>query len=136
MTPFTLKIIASASTFYQGDCESLILPTSDGQYGILAYHEPVVVAIRMGEMRFQVGGEWRDVVIGDGFARVRNNSVTILADSAERPEDVDENRAREAMQRAQERLQHQASMREYYDNKIALGRAMTRLRAAQHRKPK
>lgn len=130
---FNLRIVSSSSVFFDGDCESLIIPTIDGQYGILAHHEPIVVAILMGEMKFLSNGEWTEAVVGDGFARVRHNKVLILADSVERPEDVDENRAQEAMNRALERLKYKQSMREYHETKIALGRAMTRLKA-KHRK--
>ena len=89
-----LNITASSGEYYQGDCEDLVLPISDGVYGIQAGHSPVLV------------------------------------DSAERPEDIDKNRAEAARIRAEERLQHQQSMHEYYQSKIALDRAMQRLQAA------
>ena len=94
MNKFMLNITASSGEYYQGDCEDLVLPISDGVYGIQAGHSPVLV------------------------------------DSAERPEDIDKNRAEAARIRAEERLQHQQSMHEYYQSKIALDRAMQRLQAA------
>ena len=130
MNKFILNITASSGEFYQGYCEDLTLPTSDGVYGVQAGHSPVLVALHMGIMHFEVDGVGRDVLVGDGIAEVTPSYVMVLVDSAERPEDIDRNRAEEARIRAQERLQHQQSMHEYYQSKIALNRAMQRLQAA------
>ena len=74
--------------------------------------------------------EPREILGGVGFAEVTPTFVLLLVDSAERPEDIDKNRAEAARIRAEERLQHQQSMHEYYQSKIALDRAMQRLQAA------
>ena len=123
MNKFMLSITASSGEYYQGDCEDLVLPISDGVYGIQAGHSPVLVAIHMGILHFEVNGESQDILVGDGIAEVTPAYVMVLVDSAERPEDIDKNRA-------EERLQHQQSMHEYYQSKIALDRAMQRLQAA------
>ena len=130
MDKFILNITASSGEFYQGYCEDLTLPTGDGVYGVQAGHSPVLVALHMGILHFEADGESRDVLVGDGSAEVTPSYVMVLVDSAERPEDIDRNRAEEARIRAQERLQHQQSMHEYYHSKIALNRAMQRLQAA------
>ena len=130
MDKFILNITASSGEFYQGYCEDLTLPTGDGVYGVQAGHSPVLVALHMGIMHFEVDGVGRDVLVGDGIAEVTPSYVMVLVDSAERPEDIDRNRAEEARIRAQERLQHQQSMHEYYQSKIALNRAMQRLQTA------
>ena len=130
MDKFILNITASSGEFYQGYCEDLTLPTGDGVYGVQAGHSPVLVALHMGILHFEVDGESRDVLVGDGIAEVTPSYVMVLVDSAERPEDIDRNRAEEARIRAQERLQHQQSMHEYYQSKIALNRAMQRLQTA------
>ena len=70
------------------------------------------------------------ILVGDGIAEVTPAYVMVLVDSAERPEDIDKNRAEAARIRAEERLQHQKSMHEYYQSQIALQRAMQRLQAA------
>ena len=122
MEKFILNITASSGEFFQGECESLTLPTADGQYGVQAGHSPVLVALEMGIMQFTVNGETRNVLVGDGIAEVTPAYVMLLVDSAERPEDIDSIRA-------EERLQHKQSMHEYYQSKIALNRAMQRLQA-------
>ena len=114
MDKFILNITASSGEFYQGDCESLTLPTSDGVYGVQAGHNPVLVALHMGLMHFTVNGEEHEVLVGDGIAEVTPTFVLLLVDSAERPEDIDRNRAEAARIRAAERLQHKQSMHEYY----------------------
>ena len=75
-------------------------------------------------------GAHREVLVGDGIAEVTPTFVLLLVDSAERPEDIDRNRAEAARIRAEERLQHKQSMHEYYQSKIALDRAMQRLQTA------
>ena len=127
MEKFILNITASSGEFYQGYCESLTLPTGDGVYGVQAGHNPVLVALHMGIAKFTVDGETREVLVGDGIAEVTPTFVLLLVDSAERPEDIDRNRAEAARIRAEERLQHKQSMHEYYQSKIALDRAMQRL---------
>ena len=107
-----------------------MLPTGDGVYGVQAGHNPVLVAIHMGILHFEVNGEARDILVGDGIAEVTPAYVMVLVDSAERPEDIDKNRAEAARIRAEERLQHRKSMHEYYQSQIALQRAMQRLQAA------
>ena len=96
MEKFILNITASSGEFFQGECESLTLPTADGQYGVQAGHSPVLVALEMGIMQFTVNGETRNVLVGDGIAEVTPAYVLLLVDSAERPEDIDKNRAEAA----------------------------------------
>ena len=130
MNSFILNITASSGEFYQGSCESMVLPVKDGVYGVQAGHSPVLVAIHIGMLKFTVDGETREILVGDGIAEVTPTFVLLLVDSAERPEDIDKNRAEAARIRAEERLQHKQSMHEYYQTKIALDRAMQRLQTA------
>ena len=130
MNSFILNITASSGEFYQGNCESMVLPVKDGVYGVQAGHSPVLVAIHMGMLKVTVDGETREILVGDGIAEVTPTFVLLLVDSAERPEDIDKNRAEAARIRAEERLQHKQSMHEYYQTKIALDRAMQRLQTA------
>ena len=65
---------------------------------------------------------------------VANNRVTVLADTVERPEEVDANRAKEALERAQERLRQKQSIQQYYHTQASLARAMNRLRLSQDKK--
>ena len=74
-------------------------------------------------------GNWEEVIISNGFAEIVNNRVKVFVLTAERPDDIDKNRAREAKERAQEQLRQKQSIQEYHINQMALARAMARLRA-------
>ena len=104
MDTFGLKIIASDKVFYEGRCRKLIIPAPDGEKGILANHENMVIAIVVGTAKVQLAGEdeWKDLAVGSGFAEIVNNRVTLLVDTAERPEDIDVRRAKEQQERAEE----------------------------------
>ena len=135
MSKFYLKVISSNRIFYEGFCTCLIIPSVDGEKAIMAHHEEVIVAVDNGEMRMQKeeGGEWSYAVLGKGFCMVANNRVTVLADTVERPEEVDANRAKEALERAQERLRQKQSIQEYYHTKASLARAMNRLKVSREK---
>ena len=92
MAAFWLKVIASDHVFYNGNCESLVVPAHDGEVGILPHREAMILAIQEGELRFRVPGEnqYREAVVGIGIVQVANNRVTVVVDTAERPEDIDE----------------------------------------------
>ena len=108
---FYLRIIAANRVFYAGRCRSLIVPEYDGQKEILAHHEDMVIAIDEGEMRFQPEGtaNWEYAVVGMGFVEIVNNRVTLLVETAERPEEIDVARAREAKERAEEQMRQKQS---------------------------
>lgn len=136
MDTFGLKIIASDKVFYEGRCRKLIIPAPDGEKGILANHENMVIAIVVGTAKVQLAGEdeWKDLAVGSGFAEIVNNRVTLLVDTAERPEDIDVRRAREQQERAEEQMRQKQSIQEYYHTQASLARAMNRLRVAQDKK--
>ena len=136
MDTFGLKIIASDKVFYDGRCRKLIIPAPDGEKGILANHENMVIAIVVGTAKVQLAGEdeWKDLAVGSGFAEIVNNRVTLLVDTAERPEDIDVRRAREQQERAEEQMRQKQSIQEYYHTQASLARAMNRLRVAQDKK--
>ena len=136
MDTFGLKIIASDKVFYEGRCRKLIIPAPDGEKGILPNHENMVIAIAVGTAKVQLAGEeeWRELAVGTGFAEIVNNRVTLLVDTAERPEDIDVRRAQEQQERAEEQMRQKQSTQEYYHTQASLARAMTRLRVAQDKK--
>ena len=132
MSTFWLKIVASDHVFFNGSCEALVVPAHDGEVGILPHREAMILAIQEGELRFRTpesNGQWRKAVVGLGIVQVANNRVTVIVDTAERPEDIDRNRALAAKQRAEERLRQKQSQYEYYQTQAALARALARLKA-------
>lgn len=86
MSTFSLKIISTDKVFYDGKCEYLVIPTIDGEKGILAHHENMVIAVEIGELRFRKpDGEWVTAVVSKGFAEIVNNRASVLVNTAERP---------------------------------------------------
>ena len=108
----------------------------DGEKGILANHETMVIAIVVGTAKVQLAGEdeWKDLAVGSGFAEIVNNRVTLLVDTAERPEDIDVRRAREQQERAEEQMRQKQSIQEYYHTQASLARAMNRLRVTKDKR--
>ena len=130
MNTFRLHILAADRVFFEGDCTSLIVPTVHGQYGVQARHSNMIAALVPGQLTFRCpDAPERLAAVSAGMIKVEDNDVLVLVDAAERPEDIDKNRAEAARIRAEERLQHKQSMHEYYQSKIALNRAMQRLQA-------
>ena len=135
MDTFGLKIIASDKVFYEGRCRNLIIPAPDGEVGLLPHHENMVIAIEVGIARMEVeAGEWNEIAVGTGFAEIVNIRVTLLVDTAERPEDIDVRRAQEQKERAEEQRRQKRSIQQYYHTQASLARAMNRLRLAQDKK--
>lgn len=132
MNTFYLKVISANRIFFSGKCRSIIIPAIDGQKEILANHENMVIAVDDGEMRFQEENtqEWSYAVVGMGFIQIVNNRVTLLVETAEKPEEIDVVRAREALERAQEKLRQKQSIQAFYHTQANLARAMSRLKLA------
>lgn len=130
MNTFSLKIIASDKVFYNGKCGIIVIPAIDGEQAIMAHHEDMVIATKVGAVRFRENedAEWRHAVVGIGFVHIANNRVTMLVDTAEHPEDIDEVRARQALERAQEQLRQKQSIQEHHVSQASLARAMVRLK--------
>ena len=132
MNTFNLKIIASDKVFYTGKCGIIVVPALDGELAVMSHHENMVIATREGEVRFKEKeeAEWRRDVVGIGFVHIANNRVTMLVDTAERPEEIDRVRAEQALERAQEQLRQKQSIQEYHVSQASLARAMLRLKEA------
>lgn len=134
MDTFGLKIIASDRVFYEGRCRQIIIPAPDGEKGILPNHENMVIAVTVGDARMEVEkGKWVDIAVGAGFMEIVNNRVTMLVDTAERPEEIDIRRAEEAKERAEEQLRQKQSIQEYYHSQASLARAMNRLKVSKEK---
>jgi F-type H+-transporting ATPase subunit epsilon len=126
---FFLQVLASDKVFYKGSCQELIIPLADGEKAILPHHEDMVIAVSIGEMRLlNEKDQWVQAVVGNGFIQIVNNRVTLLVDTAEQPEDIDERRAEEARERAAEQLRQSKSLQEHSHFEASLARSMARLR--------
>ena len=135
MSTFSLKVIASDKIFFDGRAEVLIIPEIDGEKAILAHHEDIVIAITIGDMKFRLEDKtWVNAVVGQGFAQIINNRVSVLVDTVERPEDIDAARAKEALERAKEQLRQKQSLHDFRISQASMARAMSRLKSTKEYK--
>ena len=133
MTPFHARILASDTSFFDGSCEFMTVPCTDGAMGILAHHSNMIAAVVPGELRFQpVDGPLRTAAVSAGLVKVEAGDVMLLVSTAERPEDIDVNRARRAEDAAKEALLQKKSMQEHRNAEAQLARAISRLRTKEH----
>jgi len=131
MAGIRLDIVTAEQAVYSEEVEMVIVPGVEGQLGILPHHIPLMTTLQAGELRIKKGGEEISLAISGGFLEVRPDRVVILADAAERAEEIDVARAEAAKRRAQERL----AERHVYEidgarAEAALRRSLARLKVA------
>ena len=136
MATMRLEIATAERVVYSEDVEILVAPGMDGQLGILPNHAPLLTALQPGEIRVVREGEESYMAVSGGFLEVMANRVTILADTAERAEEIDIERAEEAMQRAQERIESSVSAMDLQRALASIRRSQARLLAARRRRPR
>lgn len=124
-------VTAERLVYSEQEVDELIVPGIVGELGVLPLHAPLLTMIQPGVLRIVKGGEEVAIAITGGFIEVRQNRVTILADAAERGEEVDVARAEAARRRAEERLAARASTEDLLRVEAALKRALMRLKAAE-----
>ena len=133
MDTFQVHILAADRIFYEGPCVSLTIPASDGERGILAHHENMIAAIQPGTLRWQPPEQGVQLAaVSPGMVKVERNDVLVLVDSAERPEEIDEARARREADEAREALLQKKSRQEHQLAQTSLARALNRLRVKSH----
>ena len=125
---FPLHVLTATSPFYEGMCESLIIPTVDGRYGVLSGHSDTICAVVPGELYIRLpSGEMRVAACAAGIMKVEKGDVLVLVDSAICPEDIDKDRARRMADDAREQLLQKQSIEEYHAAQARLARALARL---------
>ncbi len=129
MREFDLNIIEADDVFFNGKCVSLVIPTTEGMYGIQAMHENLVAAIEIGVIKFTLpDGTRRHAAVSNGIVKVENNEVLILVESIEDPDDIDEARAMEEEEMARDVLSAKTDRFNYRAAKGMLARAVNRLK--------
>jgi F-type H+-transporting ATPase subunit epsilon len=108
--------------------DEVVVPGSEGYFGVLPGHAPFLATLGIGELTYRQGREERHLAVSGGFAEVRNDKVIILADTAERPDEIDRARAERARERAERRLGGRTQEEiDYTRASCALARALARL---------
>src|SRR5512142_1533555 len=127
---FELEIVTPEKLVVRDVAEEMQVPARNGYIGVLPGHAPLITELDVGEITYRNAGTTTVLSVAWGFAEVLPNKVTILAESAEKPEEIDVARAQEAKKRAEERLQGGQSGIDYERALNALHRAEARLDAA------
>jgi F-type H+-transporting ATPase subunit epsilon len=128
---FAVQIVTPEKLVVETTAEELQIPGKKGYLGILPGHAPLITELAVGEISYRSGQKTGRVAVAWGFAEVLPDKVTILAETAERAEDIDAARAERAKQRAEERLTKGGGETDYARCQVALQRAETRLEVAQ-----
>jgi F-type H+-transporting ATPase subunit epsilon len=132
--PIHLEIVTAERVVLSDDVDQVNAPTKEGRVGILPRHEPLLTLLDAGELTIIKNGERSAFAVSGGFMEVLPTRVTILADTAERAEEIDEARAEAARRRAEERIAQRKSDQDMALAEAELRRALVRLKVAQLKK--
>jgi len=131
MPKIKLEIVTAERLVYSDEVDIVVAPGIDGQLGILPHHAPLVTMLQAGEVLFRKGGEETVKAVSGGFLEVRPDRVLILADAAERVEEIDIERAEAAKRRAEEQLAARPADLDASRAQAALQRSIARLKVAE-----
>ena len=134
MATMRLEIVTAERVVYSEDVDLLVAPGIDGELGILPRHAPLLTVLKPGEIRVVKNGEDNLMAVSGGFLEVLGNKVTILADTAEREDEIDVERAEEALKRAEERVATAPAQRDLARTLASMRRSQARLRVARRRR--
>jgi F-type H+-transporting ATPase subunit epsilon len=129
--PIHLEIVTAERTVLSDNVDQINAPGAAGRMGVLPRHEPLMTMLVPGELTIIKNGESTPFAVSGGFMEVLPDRVTILADTAERADEIDEARADAARKRAEELLRERRSEQETVMAEAQLRRAMVRLRVAR-----
>ena len=125
-----LQIVSADRSLVNEQVDEVEIPGSDGYFGVLPGHTPLLALLGAGELWYRQGQEKHYLVIAFGFAEVQPEAVTILAQIAEKADDVDIARAEAAKRRAEERLATPAMQMDFERARIAMLKSLIRLQVA------
>ncbi|MEA2639527.1 MAG: F-type H+-transporting ATPase subunit epsilon [Chloroflexota bacterium] len=134
--PLHIEIVTAERQVLADEVDMVIAPATEGTIGILPHHAPLLTALYPGMMVLKKDGTEEVLAIGGGFLQVSHDRVLVLADAAERAEELDEARAQEARARAEAALRDapRSNALEAAEARAALRRSLVRLNVAQRRR--
>lgn len=131
MSPIKLDVVSAERLVFSDEVDMVLAPGTLGQLGILPHHAPLMTMLEAGELLIRKGGTEIPLVVTGGFMEVLPDKITVLADAAERVEEIDAARAEEARQRAKALLGKAAPEIDLARAVAALRRSETRIRAVE-----
>jgi len=133
--PLKVEIVTAERLVYSEEgVDRLIVPGVEGELGVLTLHAPLLTMIKPGLMRIVKGEEEVEMAITGGFIEVRDNRITILADAAERAEEIDVERAEEARRRAKRLIEERGAEVDLARAQAELAQALARIKAVERRR--
>ena len=129
-TDIQLQIVSADRSLVNERVDEVEIPGADGYFGVLPGHTPLLALLGAGELWYRHGQEKRYLALAFGFAEIQPDRVTILAQVAERAEDIDVARAEEARRRAEERMARPTEEMDFERARVALMKALIRLQVA------
>ena len=131
MAVFTLEVVTQERTVVMTEVEYVLLPGTDGSFGILSGHQPIMASLGIGVLEFgPLHGKRRKIALGGGFMEMNGDRLNVMAHTAELAEEIDVLRARQAKQRAEQRLADRHGDLDIARAQIALQKALLRLKVA------
>ena len=112
MATLRLEIVTPEGKTYSDDVESVVIPGTDGEMGVLPQHVPLLTSLKPGELRVLKDGQELRLAVGEGFAEITHETVNVLTDMAVKESDIDENAAEEAVRRAEEAMKNTSNSEE------------------------
>ncbi len=134
MSGIRLDIVTAERVVYSEEVDVFIAPGVEGQLGILPHHTPLMTTLEAGELRVRKGVEEFSLAISGGFLEVRPDRIIVLADAAERSEEIDLARAEEAKRRAEEQISSRGPQVDLAQAEAALRRSLTRIKVGEKRR--
>ena len=131
---FQVEIVTPEKLVVKGEAEEMQIPGKNGYLGILPGHAPLITELAVGQISYRNGSDTHYLCVAWGFAEVLPDKVTVLAETAERPEDIDTKRAQEAKQRAESKLATSRTEEDFQRTAADLKRADIRLDVAANKK--
>jgi F-type H+-transporting ATPase subunit epsilon len=134
MKPFNLRVLSPDHPYYEGKCESLVITTTEGEYGVMADHSNTIIAVAPGTIKIKPLDDNCNpmepmlAAVSYGVIKIENNQVLVLVNSIENPDEIDEARALRDVEAAREAMLHQQSEKDYIVAKARMARAMNRLK--------
>jgi F-type H+-transporting ATPase subunit epsilon len=128
---FQLEIVTPEKMVVKDVAEEMQIPGKSGYLGILPGHAPLITELAVGEISYRKGGQTYYLAVAWGFAEVLPDKVTILAETAERPQEIDVTRAQESKHRAEEALSNGKTEEDFTLAEDSLKRAETRIEVAE-----
>lgn len=129
MRTFNLEIVTPTSKFDYKDISYLRLPSYDGLFGVQYHHADAIIGLDIGEVKITIDNDNQYLAIGGGFIEISKNNVTLLVETAEKSKDIDAKRAKNALNKALEKINQSETTKEVYEQ--AIKRAKNRIKVSQ-----